>query len=252
MSRTRRLPLTDSGARGLRRALLVSAALHALAIVALVVWRTTPPLSRPPAYRVELVGAPSGARQMGVVSPPNPAPAPATAEPAPAPAAAEKITPKEKAIAKKAKVAPPKATPNVAKTRDAAKKTAAKNAKAAPAVAGSGAKGGKGADVANIRFDGIDFPYPGYLTNIVRLIKLNFPEQPPGSTLRAELRFTIHRDGSVTDIDVMKRSGNASFDLNAMGAVEAAGARRGFGALPAGFPDDVLIVYFTFSPESVS
>ena len=35
-------------------------------------------------------------------------------------------------------------------------------------------------------------------------------------------------------------------DLDAMGAIEAVGSTRGFGPLPQGWTDDVLIVYFTF------
>jgi protein TonB len=31
-----------------------------------------------------------------------------------------------------------------------------------------------------------------------------------------------------------------------MGAIEAVGATRSFGALPSGWADDVLVVYFTF------
>ena len=37
-------------------------------------------------------------------------------------------------------------------------------------VAGGGETGGRGTDVANIRTEGIDFPFPGYLENIVREI----------------------------------------------------------------------------------
>ncbi|MEP6781590.1 MAG: TonB family protein, partial [Gemmatimonadaceae bacterium] len=61
--------------------------------------------------------------------------------------------------------------------------------------------------------------------------------------------FLIHRDGSVSEISVTKSSGSSSFDREARGAVEAAGTSRAFGPLPSGFPDDVLPVYFTFSPE---
>ncbi|HEX9310585.1 MAG TPA: TonB C-terminal domain-containing protein, partial [Gemmatimonadaceae bacterium] len=67
--------------------------------------------------------------------------------------------------------------------------------------------------------------------------------------LKAEVRFLIHRDGSVSDLTFIRRSGNFSFDLEAQGAVEAASSTRGFGPLPAGFPDDVLPVVFSFDPE---
>ncbi len=239
---------SSGNAGGLRNMLLVSAALHGAAIVGLILWRTTP-ADRPPPFRVQLIGAPAGAKQMGVVAPPAAAPAAPTPEPAAPPKAAERVAPAEKAVAKKKAPPPVKATANNNRSTATAKKPGAKTAPAAPPTAGS-EKGGKGSDVANINLNGIEFAYPGYLRNIVQLIKLNFAEPPPGSTLRTEVRFTIHRDGTVTDIEITKRSGSSTFDLNAMGAVEAGGARRAFGPLPTGFPDDVLIVYFVFSPET--
>ena len=47
-------------------------------------------------------------------------------------------------------------------------------------------------------------------------------------------------------IEVVKGSGDRIYDLDAMGAIEAVGSTRGFGPLPQGWTDDVLIVYFTF------
>jgi outer membrane biosynthesis protein TonB len=61
--------------------------------------------------------------------------------------------------------------------------------------------------------------------------------------------FLIHRDGSVTNLRFIKRSGSYPFDLEAQGAVEAAGTARAFGALPEGFEEDVLPVSFSFDPQ---
>ena len=63
--------------------------------------------------------------------------------------------------------------------------------------------------------------------------------------------FFIHRDGSVSGIQFIKRSGDFSFDLEAQGAIEAAGNAKAFGPLPDGYPADILPVSFFFSPESV-
>jgi protein TonB len=121
-------------------------------------------------------------------------------------------------------------------------------AKAAPApVAGGGPQGGRGADVANVRVDGIDFPYPGYLQNVVRQIAVNF--KPSRGGLTAVVAFLIRRDGSVTGIRLTTRSGVYSFDTEAMGAVEA--ASRSFGPLPAGYSDDALPVIFSFDPRLI-
>jgi protein TonB len=115
--------------------------------------------------------------------------------------------------------------------------------------AGGGPTGGRGADVANIRTQGIEFPYPAYLNNIVRQIALRFAPANSSAPLRAEVRFLLHRDGTVSDITVVTRSGKYAFDLDAQGAIEAAAVDRAFGPLPSGFPDDVLPVVFSFDPS---
>jgi outer membrane biosynthesis protein TonB len=105
--------------------------------------------------------------------------------------------------------------------------------------------------VANVKVDGIDFPYRGYLDNIVRQIALRFEPPNPKAALRAEVRFLIHRDGSVSGMRLVVRSGAFDFDVEATGAVEAAGAAKAFGPLPAGYPDDVLPVVFMFDPSLI-
>ena len=113
--------------------------------------------------------------------------------------------------------------------------------------AGGGPTGGRGRDVASVKVQGIAFPYPGYLENITRQIALNFKPRP-GVALKAEVTFLIHRDGSISDLRLLSRSGSYAFDLESIGAVEAVGQRKSFGALPAGFRDDVLPVVFSFDP----
>ena len=134
---------------------------------------------------------------------------------------------------------PKTATPNAA--------TTAEKPAAAPR-AGGGPVGGRGADVANVRTEGIEFPFPVYLQNVVRQIALQF-KPPPNSALRAEVSFLIRRDGSVSGLRLSTRSGSFSFDQDAMGAVEA--ASRSFGPLPEGFTDDVLPVIFSFDPRLI-
>jgi outer membrane biosynthesis protein TonB len=69
--------------------------------------------------------------------------------------------------------------------------------------------------------------------------------------LKAEVLFFIHRDGSVSDVQFVKRSGNFAFDLEAQGAIEATANAGAFGRLPEGFPADLLPVSFFFNPESM-
>lgn len=235
------------GPRGLGSGIAISVVVHAL-IIAGVVWLGRGDLRPlPPTYRVRLVGAPPGPRAAGVV---NAATAPPSAPPREI-AGAERVPDPPKAAPNRAKSLPkvaPKATPSLAKARDAA-------AKAPPVTtprpttaprAGAGAEGGKGADVANVDLKGVAFPYPAYLDRIMRQLTLEWKPRRSSSALETEVRFIIQRDGTVTAIEVVKRSGDGIYDLDAMGAVEAVGSVKGFGPLPAGWQDDALVVYFTF------
>jgi protein TonB len=240
--------------------IVLSAALHGGALAALLFWRPAPPPPQPPVYAVRLEAAPPGERAAGVVRPEPPAPTPPAAQetpaPPPPPRAETKPTdmplPSAKPVPPARRPAPP-ATPSLPTPKPpAAKPSAAKPAAAKPATpaptAGGGPVGGRGTDVANVDIRGIAFPFPGYLANIVRQIYLNFKPRNPNAPLQADVRFLIHRDGSVTGVEVVKKSGSYAFDVEATGAIEAAGRSGSFGPLPGGFRDDVLPVTFSFDP----
>ncbi|HEY4735438.1 MAG TPA: TonB C-terminal domain-containing protein [Gemmatimonadaceae bacterium] len=227
--------------------------------------RESKPVALPPMYRVNIVAAPPGERAIGEVksgeSKATPTVTPAAASPStvqetPVPVRSSvKPAPSARANTAAAKATAKPATPTTSKAAPKAKVTAPadarvnqKTATEAP-KAGGGPTGGKGTDVATVRSDGIEFPFPGYLTNIVRQIAIKFKPRNPAARLKAEVRFLIHRDGSVSDIQFIRRSGNFSFDLEAQGAVEAAASALAFGPLPEGFPDDALPVVFSFDPE---
>jgi protein TonB len=227
----------------------LSAILHAA--VATLLFNTLKerkPVALPPMYRVEIVAAPPGERAIGEVKSGQVKATPSVTQSSAAQSSArEAPLPKAKPTQK----TPARATPSAAKPA----KAGAPDAKAIPKPkteapkAGGGPVGGKGTDVATVRSDGIEFPFPGYLNNIVRQIALNFKPRNADARLKAEVRFLIHRDGSVSDLTFIRRSGNFSFDLEAQGAVEAAASSRAFGPLPNGFTDDVLPVVFSFDPE---
>ncbi|MGI8402960.1 MAG: TonB C-terminal domain-containing protein [Gemmatimonadaceae bacterium] len=239
----------------------LSAILHAA--VATLLFNTLKerkPVALPPMYRVSIVAAPAGERAIGEVTSGQPKAAPAVTQPS---AAQSSVKEMPLPAAKAAPKSPARVTPSVAKPADRAvaptKSVANATAGAAAGAkvdktktdapkAGGGPIGGKGSDVATIRSDGIEFPFPGYLNNIVRQIALNFRPRNPDARLKAEVRFLIHRDGSVSNIEFIRHSGNYSFDLEAQGAVDAAASARGFGPLPDGFTDDVLPVVFSFDP----
>ena len=216
----------------------LSVGLHlSLLLIALIGFRKTPPEALPPIYKVDIVAAPPGPRAIGVVQPEPPstpvAPAPTPVAPPP---------PKQSVIPA------PKVTPQKAPARATPVERPAAETPATPAPrAGGGPIGGKGTDVATVQTEGIEFPFPGYLNNIVRQIALRFNPADANSGLRAEVRFVIRRDGTVIGLSFVTRSGSYAFDLEAQGAVEA--AARAFGPLPDGFRDDALPVVFSFDPR---
>lgn len=107
----------------------------------------------------------------------------------------------------------------------------------------------EGEETVNVQLDGAAFVAPEYLENIIRQVN-RYWRPPTGSrALRAEIAFTIHEDGSVNDISWVARSGDPTFDLQARGAIEAAGRSLVFGPLPEAYPRDRLRVSFYFDPS---
>jgi protein TonB len=234
--------------------------LHVGIFAFLVMNRPPPPPPMPPVYRVELFAAPPGPRRIGVVRPPAATPAepiPA-AEPAapPAPTTREREMPAPETKPEPTKRVQEQATPNPSPTRTAGGDTKAETpptTKVPPKAptAGGGPQGGRGTDVANVRTAGIDFPFPEYLHNVVRQIAVRFSPPDPNAPFTAQVFFLIRRNGSVDAIRVVTSTGNYEFNTEAVGAVEQAGRAGAFGALPEGFRDDVLPVYFSFDPKVI-
>ncbi|MEX0692004.1 MAG: TonB C-terminal domain-containing protein [Gemmatimonadales bacterium] len=106
-----------------------------------------------------------------------------------------------------------------------------------------------GSDVATVRTDGLEFAYPEYLRNITTQIYRRWNRPTGNQPFQAEIQFLLHRDGSISSLRFIRRSGNFGFDLEAQGAIEAAGNQGAFGPLPEGYPADVLPVNFFFDPQ---
>ena len=187
----------------------------------------------PPSYAVDLVAAPAPtqkrlAREALPTPPPEQKPAPVTPTPpkpakAPAPPKPKAPTPTE------VKKEPPPKT-------------------AAPATPAEGETPSTGSDVATIKTPGLAFPFPEYLRNIVTQVYQRWDRGSASQRNYAEISFLILRDGTVRDIRFVTRSGSFAFDLNAQGAIEAAGNTHAFGPLPDGWESDVLPVSFYFKP----
>jgi protein TonB len=221
----------------------VSLLLHLAVAVPLILAGPAKAPALPPIYRVDLIAAPPGPRQEGIVAP---QPVAQPEQPAPTPPRAERQpqempAPPTQRPPARTRTPPAPATPTPAPTTTPAQTAPAQQA-------GGGPTGGRGTDVATVRTEGIEFPYPAYLQNIVRQIATRF-DPPRRGALSAEVTFLLRRDGSVADIRITSRSGNFEFDQEAMGAVEAAARAGAFGPLPEGFPDDVLPVIFSFDPR---
>jgi outer membrane biosynthesis protein TonB len=106
-----------------------------------------------------------------------------------------------------------------------------------------------GQDVANVKISGFEDRYAGYVRNIVTQIRNRWQRPMGNAALTAEIAFVILKDGSVRDIEIVKRSGNYAFDLGARGAIESAGEARAFGPLPTTFEGEALPISFFFTPS---
>jgi outer membrane biosynthesis protein TonB len=225
-----------------------------LAVVAtfLAAGATRPRPLAPIAYRVSLIAAPppggapaAASAAPPAATPPAPAPkpsAPAVRTPAPTPTPAVSHAAPAPAAAKPAPAAAPPAGA-------AAPHAAAATPGAPTAVTGPAGSTTAGADPATIRTEGVEFPFPGYLRNLVSQVYQRWRPPPSQASLVAEILFFLHRDGSVTGLQFIRRSGSFGFDLEAQGAIESASRAGAFGALPDGFGPDVLPVSFFFNPR---
>lgn len=216
----------------------LSVLLHGGLVVAAFLLMRAERVALPPVYQVDLVAAPAGRRSLGEVAPRQAPTPPAPEAPVPKRAATKsEPVPLKTPPARKAP-APATQVPNAASAK-----------RDAPAPkAGGGPTGGTGTDAANIRTEGVVFPFDGYVNNIANQIMTRF-DPSDRRALRAEIAFLIHRDGSVSAITFRQRSGVYGFDLEARGAIESAGRAKAFGPLPEGFNDDVLPVIFSFEPR---
>jgi outer membrane biosynthesis protein TonB len=187
----------------------------------------------PPVYRVQLVAAPRAE--------PETRRAPEVVErPAERPAPAVPVTPRPARPDPRSTPTPPTPTP-----REPSPRTTPA-AEPLPDVTPS-----TGSDPATVEVEGLEFPYPEYLRNIVAQVYRRW-ERPTGNVvLKAEVFFLVHRDGTISNLRFVTRSGSFAFDLEAEGAIEAAATAGGFGPLPDGFADDVLPVSFFFDPQKV-
>jgi periplasmic protein TonB len=224
--------MTDRAPPGRAAGLVGTIVVHAAA-VSFLFTAVKPTKAAPPSYAVDLVAAPAPSQKRlarEALPTPPPAEKPAPVKPAPAKPTKAPAPPK------------PKPPPQPAEEKEPPPKTAV------PATPAEGETPSTGSDVATIKTPGLAFPYPEYLRNIVTQVYQRWDRGSAKQRNFAEISFLILRDGSVRDIHFVTRSGSFAFDLDAQGAIEAAGNTRAFGPLPDGWDADVLPVSFYFKP----
>lgn len=218
-----------------------SAAIHVIAVVLVWVSQVVQPreqeflvyeidlVSPPPARVVEEEPEPAATEELVVETPRDPEPEP---EAPPPPEAEEE--PRE------VETPPPETAEAEPEPEPEEETRPASTAEPDPEA------GTESGEDINVRMEGLRRDYPVYYENIITQMRRCFRWRGRGG-LEATVQFDIRRDGSVEDIHVVRESGSPTFDIEAMGAAECAGAGR-LGPLPEDLGLDRLPIRFTFRP----
>ncbi len=210
------------------RAFVVSVAVHGILLVPLVV------LARPPepiefeTIRLHLVSMPE----------PQPTPAPPDLEPQPVPVEEEpEPEPEPEPPPEEPEPEPEPTQPDIEKPPETPDQPSSETEPAPDAT---------GAEV-DVTMEGREFPYPEYLANVIVQVKRYFRWNDESDPV-AVVYFEITPDGAVRNIRMVESSGNIRFDFAVQGAVETAGSRGAFGALPEGFAGPFLPIQLEVEP----
>lgn len=237
---------------GLNRMIAVSVAVHAL-VVAAFMFAPKPDFSDDvprTVMTVSLGGAPgprTGMTAMGgrAVQAPEPLDSRRSrAETAPAPKAPEMSLPRPNERPR-----PTQARPNQAPRESTARTpSTGPEPREGSARADTGARGqgfglsGGGGGGGGAQLDVANFCCPEYVSTFVQRIQQNWnPNQ--GVTAQVVVKFTIQRDGTITDAQVERPSGFMALDMAAHRAVLATARVP---PLPAQFPNPTLTVHLRF------
>jgi bla regulator protein blaR1 len=90
--------------------------------------------------------------------------------------------------------------------------------------------------------DGVDICCPEYLQQVTDRIGTNWSPQA-GASGRNVMRFTIQRDGRITDVAIDRSSGSLDLDARSRQALLTT---QTVGPLPTGFPNSSLTVHLNF------
>ena len=242
---------------GLGSMAAVSLAMHAVIFAFLLLgplnWLSRPAEPPKSVMTISLAGAGEGPQTGGLT--PMPGRPVQTTEPAavreairpPAAAVPEMVSTKPTAkAAKPVKAAPAPAQPST----ESRGKTPARGEEVRPgnAIADTGTRGlgfglsTGGGPGSGSRLDVADFCCPDYIALMVDKIKSNWNQRVEVAGI-VEIKFTIQRDGRLTETLVERSSGTLSLDQNAQ---RAAMVTRQLPPLPAAFPNPTLTVFLHF------
>ncbi|HEX5726138.1 MAG TPA: hypothetical protein VFX98_11770, partial [Longimicrobiaceae bacterium] len=132
--------------------------------------------------------------------------------------------------------------------RDSARTASRGTGEGRPATGANPQPDSPGGEGLTIRSAGMECPSAGYCENIVRQVRRYF-RRPPNQAGTAEACFRILADGAVDRITVQNVRGTFTFRLAVQEAVEQAGLRKAFGALPAAFGAETLPVCVDITPQ---
>jgi protein TonB len=243
-------------ADGLNRMVLVSLIVHGVLLTTLVLvprdWLRTNPEAQSPPMMISL--GPSGTADTGgntaITTAPVQTESPTDAKPVVRPAEKEpemiapepdvKPKPAQKPVQKPIEKSTTKKPSTGPEIKSGAARVVTPNAAQVPfgglaERSGGSSSGGPRLDVAN-------FCCPDYIDTMNRQIRSNWDQQV-GAAGQSVVKFTIRRDGMLTNVEIEKTSGNPLLDLESRKAVLTT---RQLSPLPAQFDRPTLTVYLTF------
>ncbi len=249
-----------AGADGISRTILLSLAAHALLLGVLVLmpagWRSASLPADVTPMMISLQGGtgpdaggmtPIAGRAVQVQAPPDVKP---KAEPPPAPKPPEMVAPEP--AAKPLPKVPPKPVTKPADKSSSRKPTSGPEIKTGDARADTGGApipfggltrpSGGGSTNSDAFTDYANFCCPAYLTQMTDMIKRNWT-QNQGAAGRVQVKFTIARDGRLSNVEVEKPSNISPLDLESQRAIIKTAQLP---PLPREFTESTLTVHLVF------
>ncbi len=224
-----------------RLGLVASSVLHAALFATVIVTPMLEEQARKPPRFVSIALVSAQALGVREPSPPPSQPEPrraATPPPQPTPAP-ERTRPRERPAEPTPERAPSPQTATPAPPSPASGGDALQRRQGSP----TGSTTGTAAFGARVGFDNPNFKHSYFIDQMTAMLSGQWVRPAIGGELVALVHFRIHRDGSVTDLEIVESSGYSSYDLAALRAVQQAAP---FPPLPRSFSESSLGVTVEF------